>query len=119
MTQRQIPFSLERWKEGLKPVTRDGMEVICLTYNPDTESDERFAGWVNKHVRVWHESGAYFMDAISELDLMLLEEVREPREWPVVIINGFLFDTRNLAGGADSVSFLPKGQCIKVREVLE
>ncbi len=83
MTQRQIPFTIERWKEGLKPVTRDGREVKQLIYFNDLDSAYVLAGVVGSDLVRWKlEGGSSWADNYS---LMLQVEVKEPREWLCII----------------------------------
>jgi hypothetical protein len=103
---KTIPFSIEKWKEGLKPVTRDGREVKQLIYFNDLDSAYVLAGVVGSDLVRWKlDGGSSWNDNYS---LMLLEEVREPREW-FMFVNccGLLSHVANETG------------LIKVREVLE
>jgi hypothetical protein len=94
---KTIPFSIEKWKEGLKPVTKDGTEVEQLTRFEYVTEITEFRGVVEGYIA-----------AFTHFDLMLLEEVREPREW-FMFVNccGLLSHVANETG------------LIKVREVLE
>jgi hypothetical protein len=108
MTTKQIHFSIERWKEGLKPVTRDGREVKQLVCFDNLDSAYVLAGVVGSDLVRWKlEGGSSWQDNYS---LMLLEEVREPREFIIYC------DPRS---GMYSTYFEPGWKTTKVREVLE
>lgn len=112
MTQRQIPFSIEKWKEGLQPVTRDGMEVKQLTlFEFGCDHKYPLAGIVDSALWQWDVEGKPSL-AGEKYSLMLLEEVPEPREWDVWI-------TPNGAIACFIGEPHPKWERIKVREVLE
>lgn len=68
MTTKLIPFTIERWKEGLKPVTRDGTEVEQLT-RFTTLSDLCFGGVCGNCIGLFRED-----------DLMLLTDSPPIRE---------------------------------------
>jgi hypothetical protein len=64
-----IPFDIEKWKSGWKPVTRDGNTVEEL------EKDNKgwLSGRVNGEPESWYPSGYYFAySSDSPFDLFLL-----------------------------------------------
>ena len=116
MTVKQIPFSLERWKEGLKPVTRDGREVKQLTmFNVGYGITLR--GVIEGNMHAWNEP--FDASEPERIRLMLLEEVREPREWDAWVSSGGVLSTNpNFSLTHDSLH-IGEFKPIKVREVLE
>ncbi len=99
---KTIPFSIEAWKAGGKPVTRDGIEVKQLTRFKNVTETTKLRGVVEGCIV-----------GFTHFDLMLQVEVKEPREWEVYVhpISGLIYDKRECEG--------TKLGMIRVREVLE
>ena len=87
---KTIPFSIEAWKAGGKPVTRDGSEVKHLT-NLETGCGFPLVGALDKNRKTWDLNGSYFSDgeAPSNYDLMLEVEDTEKELYLVVITTPF------------------------------
>jgi hypothetical protein len=71
-TTKTIPFTLEAWKAGGKPVTRGGDPVYDLAYMPTSKKPDRLAGIHEDELITWYEDGVFFPeDGESSLDLFL------------------------------------------------
>ena len=75
-----IEFSIEAWRAGGKPVTRDGREVEMLHIFKEAEKDLwPIYGVLNGTVQSWTRTGSFRMFLEHKLDLKL--EI--PDEWVV------------------------------------
>ncbi len=110
MTTRQIPFTIERWKEGLKPVTKGKKEVKQLVYFEDLDDDCALAGVIDSTLMHWTLDGRSPWN--DDYLLMLVEEVREPREWICVV------EQDGHLSGYPAHECIPTTVTIKVREVI-
>ena len=83
---KTIPFSIEAWKAGGKPFTRDGGEVKHLT---NFETDEAFplAGSVNRKKRNWKLNGCYYANEIQSIEDLMLEVEDTEKELYLVVIS--------------------------------
>ena len=71
-TTKTIPFTLEAWKAGGKPVTRGGDPVYYLAYMPNAKRDQVIVGVHDEDITYWFEDGSFFhADGESSLDLFL------------------------------------------------
>ena len=78
-----IPFTIEAWKAGGKPVTGDGREVKHLN-NFETDDQFPLGGTVNGMKETWQINGNYFFNNSSN-NLMLEVEDTEKELYLVVI----------------------------------
>ena len=58
-TKKTIPFTLEAWKAGGRPVTRGGDLVYDLAYFQKAENEDRLVGVINGVISSWYEDGKY------------------------------------------------------------
>ena len=71
-TTKTIPFTLEAWKAGGKPVTRGGDPVYDLVHMPKAKKLDRLAGIHEDELITWYEDGVFFPeDGENSLDLFL------------------------------------------------
>jgi hypothetical protein len=85
---KTIPFSIEAWKAGGKPVTADGREVKHLT-NFETDDQFPLGGAVNGIKKTWQINGSYTNFYESSNNLMLEVEDTEKELYLVVITTPF------------------------------
>lgn len=81
-TKKTIPFTLEAWKAGGKPVTRGGDPVYDLMHMPSAKKSERLAGIHDDDLTGWYEDGTFSLeDGENSLDLFLeVTELTVPYE---------------------------------------
>lgn len=82
MKTKQIPFDLEKAKAGAKVVTRDGRDVRIVCWDVKDEVFPIVAIISNKEgedVEIYTSNGKVIPQAEMNGDLLLLEEVQEPR----------------------------------------
>jgi len=70
MKTKKIPFTIEAWKAGGKPVTRDGSQVNHLT-NLETDDGFPLIGAVNGEKFTWKLDGSFNAYPNSTNSLML------------------------------------------------
>jgi hypothetical protein len=70
-TTKKIPFTLEAWKAGGKPVTRSGDPVYDLVHMPNIEDNYKIIGVHDAELATWLENGNLFMHRDSDHDLFL------------------------------------------------
>ena len=70
---KPIPFSIELWQQGYRPVTRDGREVHGLFWSGE---HQQFIGYVGERLDMqqWYFSGKFLFSPSYEspLDIFLL-----------------------------------------------
>lgn len=79
-----IPFTIEAWKAGGKPVIRDGREVKHLT-NFETDDGYPLGGVIHGTKATWRLDGIFNNNPISGNNLMLEVEDTEKELYLVVI----------------------------------
>ena len=88
-----IPFTIEAWEAGGKPVTRDGEEVKQLTHFERTNDKYCLCGTNYGEIFSWAINGRYkFSENESNYDLMLEVEDTEKQLYLVVINTPFMKD---------------------------
>lgn len=70
-TKKTIPFTLEAWKAGGKPVLRNGQFINDLSHLPNLSGKTLIGAWGGTMLE-WFEDGSFnFIDIKSENDLLL------------------------------------------------
>lgn len=107
------PFNLNDALSGKKVVTRSGLPVNNLTYNPEADPEYRLVGWVNGRVSSYFTDGKMYMLGENDLDLFIFPDTKE--YWACLWEKNGLksFDFGNSKQGAERMALASKGNIIK------
>lgn len=72
-TTKTIPFTLEAWKAGGKPVTRDNDWVTDLYHFPTSDAENKIVGVLLGSITTWYEDGRHCPDGRYSLFDLFLE----------------------------------------------
>lgn len=79
------PFLIEAWKNGAKVETRDGRSVRILCTDFKNRTEPILAAIMEKdgleRSFLYHADGLYFNSPECDSDLVIVEEVEEPKRW--------------------------------------
>jgi hypothetical protein len=83
-----IPFSIEAWKAGGKPVTRDGREVKQLTkFEGVLTKIQSLMGVVEDKIQTWWDDGLWTSDEKNYPMNLMLEVEDTKKELYLVVIS--------------------------------
>lgn len=73
-----IPFTIEKWREGYQPVTREGIEVKDLTFFENATDAYKLYGILKESIEAWEEKGNFYDDcSFSKNDLLLKPKTKK------------------------------------------